>query len=561
MRVAICQLNPTVGALEGNVDKILSALRRAADLGAELAVLPELVIPGYPPLDLLERSTFVDACLEAEAQVARQIPSGLTAIFGNLRRRPPDRAEGRPLQNAATVARQGEILARFAKTLLPTYDVFDEARWFEPRQEDDPAIVELAGTRVGVTICEDLWNDEVLWRTEDLWRDDSPGAARVYAKDPAADLARSGAQLIVNLSASPWSQGKLAVRERIVTHLSGRHGLPCVYANMVGGNDGLVFDGHSLAATPGGTLVHRSVGWSEAVDLVDLEVKKAGLAPVGDTIEEVREALVLGIRDYFEKSGIGRAVIGLSGGIDSAVTCALAVRALGSSRVIGVGMPSRISSSHSVEDARTLSRNLGIPFHVVPIGDTFDAFEAMLAPVFEDRPKDVTEENLQSRIRGTTLMAVANKLGAVVLGTGNKSEASMGYATLYGDTIGALSVLADLYKHQVYALAHLENRDREVIPRSTIEKAPSAELRPGQKDSDTLPDYAVLDAVLERFIERRMAIPDIAREVEVEEALVRDIVGKVYFNEFKRKQLPPTIRVCRKAWVGRVYPIVQRFRA
>ena len=559
MRVALCQVNPTVGAPD-NVDRILDALRAAANGGATLAVFPELVVPGYPPLDLLERSTFVDACVSAEARLVSEMPRGLVAVFGNLGRPPSAPVEERPLQNCAVIARQGEILGRIAKTLLPTYDVFDEARYFEPRRELGPALVTVEGRRLGITVCEDIWNDEILWRDRDLARADSPGASRMDPRDPVLDLVQAGAEVIVNISASPWSQGRLEVRQRVVEHLARRHGVSCVYVNAVGANDGLLFDGHSMVAGPSGELLYRARGWVESVEIADLNAKQASLSRVGSPTEEVRDALTLGIRDYFQKSRISRAVVGLSGGIDSAVTCALAVRALGAEAVVGVGMPSAVSSEHSVEDARALARNLDIDFHLVAIEPTLQAFETMLAPVFEGLARDVTEENLQSRIRGTTLMAVANKLGAVVLGTGNKSEASMGYATLYGDTIGAISVLADLYKGQVYDLARLINSHKEVIPQRSIDKAPSAELRPGQFDTDTLPDYPLLDAILVRFIERKMSVPEIARELDVEIPFVRSIVSRVYANEFKRKQLPPTLRVCSKAWVGRVYPIVQRFR-
>lgn len=410
-------------------------------------------------------------------------------------------------------------------------------------------------------MCEDLWNDEILWRDSSVLRDDSPGARRAYDRDPVEELRHAGAEIIVNLSASPWNRGKLDVRERIVTHAARRHGVFCLYVNAVGGNDGLVFDGHSLAANPRGELIHRAPGWSSSTTVLSLDDAPPQLSAVGTDDEEIREALVLGIRDYFGKTGIKGAIIGLSGGIDSAVTATLAVRALGPDRVTGVGMPSAISSDHSVEDARQLAAHLGIEFRLVPIAPAVEAFEGLLAPTFEGLPRDVTEENLQSRIRGVTLMAIANKTNGVILGTGNKSEAAMGYATLYGDTIGALSVLADLYKHQVYAQAQLANRDGEVVPQRTIDKPPSAELRPGQKDSDSLPDYDLLDAVLELFIEHRLGIEAIAERTSASADLVRSIVGKVYFNEFKRKQLPPTIRVCRKAWVGRVYPIVQRFRS
>ncbi len=557
MKIALCQLNPTVGAPEDNADAVLAALAEAQ--GARMAVFPELVLPGYPPLDLVERPRFVDACLAAEARLVDGIPSGMVAVFGNLRRRPTPPAEGRRLENVAVVAERGRVLGRFPKTLLPTYDVFDEARWFEPRRGGPPAVLDIDGVRVGFTVCEDIWNDEQLWADPELVRDDSPDANRIYAEDPVQALVAAGAKLILNLSASPFSGGRSATRARILAHLAARHQVAAALVNTVGANDGLIFDGHSLAARPGGVALEMP-GWKPAVCFFEpfgTDVRRCSKAR---DVEELRSALCLGIADYFRKSNLSSAVIGLSGGIDSALTAALAVRALGKERVIGVGMPSAISSDHSVQDARRLAENLGIEFHLVSIAPMVDAFSAALAPVFGGAPPDVTEENLQSRIRGAALMAVANKRGAVVLGTGNKSEAAMGYATLYGDTIGAISVLADLYKHQVYALAWLENEEEERIPPRTIEKPPSAELRPNQKDSDTLPDYPVLDAVLAAFIERRRSAAEIAAELSLERPLVEDIVRRVYQNEFKRKQLPPALRVCRKAWVGRVYPVAQRFR-
>lgn len=559
MRVGLCTLNATVGDVEGNASKILQAAHQALEAGADLALFPELMLPGYPPLDLLERPSFIEACLSSEQKLIEALPPGLTVIFGNVGRTNPG-LPGRALQNVAVVAQKGRKTLSVPKTLLPTYDVFDEARYFEPRK-DEPALFRLHDRLIGVTICEDMWNDPILWKTEDLWRDDSPHPKRVYERDPVAELKAQGANLLVNLSASPWSRGKLEVREKIVSHAARRHEIDVVYVNAVGGNDGLIFDGHPLAARSDGTWLARSPGWTEGVQVTSLNEEPVPALSRPSEIEDIRSALVLGIRDYFGKTGIQKAFVGLSGGIDSALTAALAVRALSKDKVVGVSMPSAISSEHSIEDARRLASNLGIDFHIIPIADIVSGFGGALAAPFAGREPDVTEENLQSRIRGTLLMAMANKFGGVVLGTGNKSEAAMGYATLYGDTIGAISVLADLYKGQVYALARLENQNVEVIPTRTLEKPPSAELRPNQKDSDSLPDYPLLDAVLERFIEHRMSAEQIALEVDAPKALVRELLSKVYFNEFKRKQMPPTLRVCRKAWVGRVYPIVQRFRA
>lgn len=558
MRIAICQLNPTVGDLDGNRVLVREAVEAAVAAGATVAVLPELVLPGYPPLDLLERPTFLSACREAERELIAELPEGIVAIFGNIAANPS--TVGRPLLNVAVLARRGERIGRVAKTLLPTYDVFDEARYFEPNPGGPPAVFELAGKKVGVTVCEDIWNDEILDRdTHGPWDDSSEGN-RIYRQNPVTGLVEAGAEIIVNLSASPWSRSKLDLREGLVSHLSRHHRVWCIYANTVGANDGLIFDGQSIASNPDGEIVARLPGWVPETAVLDLDAPGLELSPRTSEIEDIRAALVLGVRDYFEKTGIPRAVIGLSGGIDSAVTCAVAVEALGKDRVIGVAMPSKVSSGHSVEDAAALAKNLGIEYFEVPIEAAVSAFETILAEPFAGRAPDVTEENIQSRVRGTTLMAVANKRGGAVLGTGNKSEASMGYATLYGDTIGAISVLADLYKHQVYALAHCYNAEEEVVPARTIEKPPSAELRPGQKDSDSLPDYAILDGVLERIIEQRMSAEAIASDMSIEPELAQGILRKVYFNEFKRKQMPPTLRICRKAWVGRVYPIVQRFR-
>ncbi|HJL43714.1 MAG TPA: NAD+ synthase [Myxococcales bacterium LLY-WYZ-16_1] len=554
VRVAICQLNTVVGDPEGNAAQILAATREALTRGAELALFPELAIPGYPPLDLLERRAFRDAVAQAETDLVARLPRGITAVFGSLGRSP---GPGTGITNGAVVAQTGQVRLRVAKTLLPTYDVFDEARYFDPAPPDQPASFEQGGRRFGVTICEDIWNATEL-ATEG--RRDPALPDRTYRRDPVAELVRrERPHTLLNLSASPWSWGKEGTRQRVASEMGRRHGIGTLYCNLVGGNDGLLFDGHSLAFDRQGHHCWTGPGWTPACEVLDLDELGEAETPTRQEVAEIRMALELGIRDYFDKIGLGLAVIGLSGGIDSAVTAALAVGALGPERVRTLAMPSPYSSEGSVQDALTLAKHLGVRCDVVRIDPMFQAFQTQLAPLFVGTEPDVTEENLQSRIRGTLLMAMANKFGGVVLNTGNKAEAAMGYATLYGDAIGALSVLGDLYKHQVYELAEHLNRDSEIIPRSSIEKPPSAELRPGQKDEDSLPPYPQLDAMLRAFLEHKEPPELIAAEAGVPIEEVRKVVQAVYRAEFKRKQLPPTLRVSTKAWVGRRYPIVQRF--
>ncbi len=559
VKLALCQINTTVADFEGNRRRILDFAADARARGARLAVFPELAVPGYPPLDLLERPTFVEEAARSEAAIVEQLPEGLTAVFGNVRRRPTPPLKGRALQNIAVVAERGRRILQVVKTLIPTYDVFDEARYFEPRRDDHSVAFDVDGRRVAVTICEDIWNDKDLWQNHDLWRDKAPGSYRLYSRDPVLEVMRSdNPDVIVNLSASPWASGKEQVRRRILQHLARRHQVLMAYCNLVGGNDGLLFDGHSCAFSPDGHLA-TGPGWAEAIEIVDTEARPTP-PPDRPGPGEIQAALEVGIRDYLGKTQIERAVVGLSGGIDSAVTAHLAVRALGPERVTGVALPSRYSSEGSVVDARELAHRLGIEFWTLPIEGMFASFLEALSPVFAGLEPDVTEENLQSRIRGTMLMAIANKRKAIVLNTGNKSEAAMGYATLYGDAIGALSVLGDLYKHQVYELAEEANRDGEIIPRAIIDKAPSAELKPNQKDEDSLPPYDQLDEMLRLLIEHRATIAEVAERVGVSESLVRSVNQAIFRAEFKRKQLPPTLRVSRKSWTGRIFPIVQRFR-
>ncbi len=546
MKLALAQVNTIVGDFAHNQQAILQAASAAQAGGAELALFPELTLTGYPPLDLLERPRFWREAAAAEDRCIDALPEGLVVVFGNIGVRDP-RSHGRRLFNQAVVARRGDVLGRVSKHLIPTYDVFDEDRFFEVGPSPSP-VFEVGGCRVGITICEDVWAEV-------------EGAKRTYPVDPVRALVESHRpDLILNISASPYTGLKLELRRRILQNLARTHRVHVAYGNLVGANDGLLFDGRSMVYGPDGRHLFTGPAWAEDVSVVDLASATPTEPPPVDATADFGEGLSVGIRDYIQKTGVGRVVVGLSGGIDSAVTAALAVRALGSDRVRGVAMPSAYSSEGSVVDAKALAENLGIVLEEISIRPMVDAYDSALAELFPGRPPDVAEENLQSRIRGALLMAVTNKSGGVVLNTGNKSEAAVGYATIYGDAIGALSVLGDCYKRQVYALAEWINRDRTIIPRSTIDKAPSAELRPGQTDQDSLPPYALLDPILERAIEAREDPETIAAALGVELGEVQRIFRLLYAAEFKRKQFPPTLKISGKAWTGRLYPIVQRFR-
>ncbi len=555
MKIGVLQLDSTVGALRANAESIARAAHLAQAEGAELAVTPELILCGYPPRDLLLVSSFRAACEGTLERLAEQVPASLPLVVGTIGRAPT----GTGLQNVGALLRGGRVEVLFPKTLLPTYDVFDERRYFEPASSPETNVFEVrpgdARTRVGVTICEDCWNDAELWPT------------RRYAVDPVEEVARSGARLVVNLSASPFAAGKWRTRRQILTHASHRHKVATAYVNAVGGNDGLLFDGRSFVVGPDGRLRAEAKGFKEAVQVVDTEALPID-PPAYDDMDDVRDALVMGIRDYFRKVGARGAVIGLSGGIDSALVATLAVEALGPDAVTGIGMPSPYSSEHSIRDAEDLAQRLGIRFHLVPIGSAFATFKDGLSRMFAEHPRlatDLTEDNLQARIRGTTLMAFSNRTGALVLTTGNKSECAVGYCTLYGDTCGGLAVIADLFKGQVYALCRRVNElairagKTPPIPESTLVKAPSAELRAGQTDQDDLPPYEVLDRILAGLIERDLGIEEAAAFSQAPIDLVRSIARRVRANEYKRQQFAPTLRVTDRAWVGRAYPIAQRF--
>jgi NAD+ synthetase len=576
MRFALAQINPTVGDIDGNRRLISRDLARAAEAGAELVVFPELSIIGYPPKDLLLKPAAVAACVEAVRDLAAEC-RGITAVIGY-----PDFSDaedqGRALYNAAAVCTDGEVVHRHVKSLLPTYDVFDEHRYFEPGPPVD--LTQIAGKRVGISVCEDLWNERQMF------------SRTLYHDNPIDRLAELGAELFVNCSASPFVVRKHAFRLKLMGHVAKKHGLPLVYCNQVGGNDELVFDGRSCVFGADGSLLAQAKGFEEDLLVVELGLG-SGVWGLGETsgdssavavanpdprpqtldpLEEAYHALVLGLRDYCRKCGFKQLVLGLSGGIDSALSAAIAVAALGSEHVRGVGMPSRYSSEGSVDDARALAENLGIRFDVVPIQPAHEAMEGMLAEVFAGLEPGVTEENIQARLRGVVLMAFSNKFGSLLLTTGNKSEMAVGYCTLYGDMNGGFNVLSDVPKLMVYDLSRWINEDDAsplkkrfrgrggVIPQNTITKPPSAELRPDQTDQDSLPPYEILDDIIERYVEREDSAGKIIGETGYDRETVLRIVRLIDLNEYKRKQAAPGLKITGRAFgFGRRMPIAQRY--
>ncbi len=543
MKVALAQINTTVGDLAGNEARIVAAYRRGVAEGVDVVVLPELAVTGYPPRDLLLRSEFIPRNLECLERLAAA--TGSTALLVGFVGRNP-RRPGRDATNAVALLHQGRIAATRTKTLLPTYDVFDEDRYFEPAAGNDPVLFN--GRLIGLTICEDVWNDEDFWEE------------RRYRLNPAVRLVRAGAEIIFNLSASPWHLGKDRTRDAMLRSLAQKIRTPLVYCNLVGGNDELVFDGGSLAFNGAGDLIARGHAFEEDFVVVDLATGPRMEPETPTDEEQLYRALVLGLRDYLHKCGFQSAVLGLSGGIDSAVTACLAAAALGPENVHGVSLPSQFSSTGSLDDARELVRNLGIRYDVIPIQAPFLTVKEQLKDVFAGHPEDVTEENIQARLRGVILMALSNKFGSLLLTTGNKSEMAVGYCTLYGDMCGGLAVIADVPKMLIYRLAKWINRDREIIPASSISKPPSAELRPNQTDQDSLPPYERLDAVLDAYVvEGRSPAAMIAAGVDP--AIVKRVVRLIDQSEYKRRQAAPGLRVTSKAFgVGRRIPIAQRYR-
>ena len=543
MKIALGQIDPTVGDFRGNARKVIDFAQRARAAGAELAVFPELCIPGYPPLDLVERASFVARNREALDCVARET-AGIAVICGVIT--PAASETGKSVMNSAALLRDGKIAFLQHKMLLPTYDVFDESRHFAPAARQD--LVDFAGRHLALTICEDAWNDKHFWHK------------RLYNVDPVELLARAGGNFVINISASPFNLGKIELRQKMMATIAREYKVPVVFVNQVGGDDSLVFDGSSLVLNPDGCVAAQAKSFEEDLIFYDTDTGRGDIHEQTTAPEaSAYAALVLGTRDYVRKCGFQQALLGLSGGIDSALTAAIAVDALGAENVTGVAMPGPYSSQGSLDDAQALARNLGIRYEVIPISETFNAYRAALKPVFAGSKEDVTEENIQSRVRGTLLMALSNKRGALVLSTGNKSELAVGYCTLYGDMVGGLGVIADVPKTMVYRLARFVNARKPVIPQSTIDKPPSAELRPGQKDTDTLPPYDVLDTILEDYVEDYKTPEQIAAEHRYDPELVRRIVQMVERSEYKRKQAAPGLRITPKAFgSGRRFPIAQK---
>jgi len=540
MRVGFAQINTTVGDIKSNLDKIRRAYGKLVSSGADIVLTPELALTGYPPQDLVFRSGFVSETLEAVRALHQEVGS-IPLLLGYVDFN-PDNA-GKPFVNACAVLERARPVEKIFKTLLPTYDVFDEARYFEPATEQRP--IRLCGQQVGITICEDIRTDEYLKRD-------------LYHQDPVAALVAGGAEIIVNLSSSPFSVGKPANRRQMVGELAKRYRVPFFYCNLVGGNDELIFDGNSFAVDASGRTARTLTAFREEITVVSVSDEPQA-APGPTPEEEIYHALILGIRDYFAKCGFKSAVLGLSGGIDSAVTAVLAVDALGRENVVGVSMPSQFSSAGSLDDAETLARNLGITRHVIPIKEPFEVFKGQFKEIFAGLNEDTTEENMQSRLRGLTLMSLSNKFGHLLLSTGNKSELAVGYCTIYGDMCGGLAVISDVPKTTIYRLARWINREHEIIPDDSITKPPSAELKLNQKDQDTLPAYEVLDEILKLYVEEHLSPEEIIGR-GFDTGTIRWIQRRVDLNEYKRRQAAPGLKVTSRAFgMGWRMPIAQRY--
>jgi len=540
MRIGFAQINTTVGDIRANRDRILSAYQKAVSLGADLVLTPELALTGYPPQDLVFKSRFVPETLESLEQLCEAV-GDVPLLVGYVDFNPSK--TGKPFVNACAVLAKQRSVRKIFKTLLPTYDVFDEARYFDPASDQEP--IDLLGIKIGITICEDIWTDKYL-----KWD--------LYHQDPVSVLVSKGARAILNLSSSPYSVGKPALRRKMVSELAAIYRVPFYYCNAIGGNDELIFDGNSFAIDADGNTIFQMPGFREDVGIAQ---SSAGpFSPINLSPEqEIYEALILGVRDYFSKCGFKSAVLGLSGGIDSAVTAAIAVTALGKENIVGVSMPSQYSSQGSLDDAADLAKNLGIVRHVIPIKEPFEVLKNQFKEIFAGKTEDTTEENMQSRLRGLILMSMSNKFGHLLLTTGNKSELAVGYCTIYGDMCGGLAVISDVPKTMIYRLANWINREAEVIPNSSLKKPPSAELKPDQKDQDTLPPYEILDEILRMYVEEQLSPEEIADQ-GFDPKIVRWIQQKVDMNEYKRRQAAPGLRVTSLAFgIGWRMPVAQRY--
>jgi NAD+ synthase (glutamine-hydrolysing) len=543
VKIALGQINPTIGDFSGNSKKIVESARQAHALGAAMVLFPELAVCGYPPRDLLEKPAFVARSQQVVQEIAAAVPQ-ITIVCGFVS---PAKVEtGKSVMNSAAVLRDGAVQFVQSKMLLPTYDVFDELRYFDPAESQKLFL--MGGKRLALTICEDAWNDKHFWHR------------RLYRVDPVDELLREGGNLVLNISASPFHLGKRELRHQMLATIARDNKVPVVFVNQVGGNDSLIFDGSSMVIAPDGRIVAQAKSFAEDLIVFDSETMQGDIrrqTAAGDP--SAYAALVLGTRDYVHKCGFRKAILGLSGGIDSALTAVIAVDALGKENVTGLAMPSQYSSEGSIKDARELACKLGIRFEVVPIGGIFETYRKALAPLFAGQREDVAEENIQSRIRGNILMAMSNKFGELVLTTGNKSELGVGYCTLYGDMVGGLGVISDVPKTMVYSLSRYVNSLRPVIPQSTLEKPPSAELRPGQQDSDTLPPYEILDNILEDYVEDYRTAEQIAADRGYDVKLVRDVIRMIERSEYKRQQAAPGLKITRKAFgFGRRFPIAQK---
>ena len=547
MKIALAQINPVIGDFNENCRKIVEYSNKAAASGCRLVIFPELAVSGYPPLDLLERTSFVEDHDRAIVEMVKELP-GIDVMFGCFEQR--DEGAGKPLYNSVFVIRSGEIIHRTRKRLLPSYDVFDENRYFEPGSM--PGVYELEGLRIAVTVCEDIWHDTI----------------GDYQVEPVSELIDSETKngksidLIINVSASPFHRGKSQIRDDIFSAMSRKFKIPFLYVNQVGGQDSLLFDGHSLALGIDGKIIAQARCFAEDMVTVDTKTWNGDIRDLdgSDEIKAIYDALVMGIRDYVYKTGFSSVVLGLSGGIDSALTAALSVRALGPENVLGIALPSPYSSDDSLVDARELAANCGCRFEVLPIAGLFNEYKETLGHLFVGMDEDVTEQNIQARIRGNLLMALSNKLGNLLLTTGNKSELAVGYCTLYGDMSGGLAVISDVPKQLVYELAEFINKDQEVIPVRTITKPPTAELRPDQCDQDDLPPYDLLDQILELYLEEGMGRSEIIAK-GFDQPVVDDIVRRIRLNEYKRKQAPMGLKVTSKAFgFGRRLPNVHNYR-